>query len=56
MKINPVHSSNPSDPDGYHECANCDRLQAIPARNKQPGMNNYRRCHRCTELINDGRC
>ena len=56
MKISPIHSSNPSDPDVYHECTNCQYYQAIPQRNRVSGTAGYRRCHRCTELVNKGGC
>ena len=55
-RINPVYSSNPNDPDVHHVCSNCNYYQAIPSANWRQGTNNYRRCDRCTYLINNGGC
>ena len=52
----PIHSSNPSDPDVYRECSNCNYYQAIPDRNRQRGTNGYRRCSRCTSLMVSASC
>ena len=55
-RISPVHSTNPTDPDVYHECSNCQYYQQIPDRNKAAGTGGYRRCDRCTSLITQGGC
>lgn len=47
MKVNPYHSSDPSDPDVYHDYNDCPNGQQIPASNRQPGRSNYRRCENC---------
>lgn len=49
-KVPSYHSSNPSDPDVYHDHDNCPTGQQIPARNRRPGTGGYRRCKQCREL------
>jgi hypothetical protein len=46
-KVPPYHSSNPSDPDVYHDYDDCPTGQQIPAHNKVQGTGGYRRCHQC---------
>lgn len=50
MKVPAYHSTNPSDPDVYHDHSNCPTGQQIPARNKASGTNRYRRCQQCTQM------
>lgn len=49
-KVNPYHSSNPSDPDVYHDHDNCRTGQQIPARNRVLGTGGFRRCEHCVAL------
>jgi hypothetical protein len=42
-KVSPYHSSNPSDPDVYHDHDNCPTGQQIPPQNKMPGTG----CEQC---------
>ncbi len=51
MKVYPYHSSNPSDPDVYHDHDDCVSGLQIPAANKLTGTGGYRRCEHC---INKG--
>ena len=37
MKVSAYHSSNPSDPDVYHDHDNCPTGEQIPAHNRVPG-------------------
>jgi hypothetical protein len=46
-KVSPYYSSNPSDPDVYHDHDDCPTGQQIPPQNKLPGTGGYRRCHQC---------
>lgn len=48
-KVNPYHSSNPSDPDVYHDNDDCPAGKQIPSYNRVPGTGGYRRCQRCVE-------
>ena len=41
-KVSPYHSSNPSDPDVYHDHDECPTGQQIPAHNRVPGTGGYR--------------
>lgn len=47
-KVSPYHSSNPSDPDVYHDHSDCPTGQQIPDRNRVSGTGGYRRCTQCT--------
>lgn len=49
-KVAPYHSSNPSDPDVYHDHDNCPTGQQIPAANKESGTGGYRKCKQCEEM------
>ena len=49
-KISPVHSSNPTDPDVYHDNNDCHYYQRIPAQKIVRGTGGYPRCSRCNEL------
>jgi len=49
-KVAPYHSSNPSDPDVYHDHDNCPTGQQIPAANRVAGTGGYRRCKQCTDM------
>jgi hypothetical protein len=49
-KVSAYHSTNPSDPDVYHDHDNCPTGQQIPSYNKAPGTNGYRKCKQCTDL------
>lgn len=48
-KVTAYHSSNPSDPDVYHDYDDCPTGQQIPPQNKVPGTGGYRRCMQCIE-------
>ena len=50
MKVSAYYSTNPSDPDVYHDHDDCPEGQQIPARNKSQGTNGYRRCLSCTKM------
>lgn len=50
VKVSAYHSSNPSDPDVYHDHSDCPSGQQIPARNRVPGEGGYRRCVHCTSM------
>ena len=50
MKVAAYHSSNPSDPDVYHNHDDCPTGQQIPARNRVAGTGGYRRCQQCVAL------
>lgn len=49
-KVAPYHSSNPSDPDVYHDHDNCPTGQQIPPANRVAGTGGYRRCRQCTDM------
>lgn len=49
-KVSPYHSTNPRDPDVYHDHDNCPNGQQIPARNRAPGTGGYPRCQNCQRL------
>ena len=49
-KVSPYHSSNPSDPDVYHDHDDCPTGQQIPARNRVAGTGGNRHCKQCTDL------
>jgi hypothetical protein len=47
MKVPAYYSSNPSDPDVYHDHDDCPTGQQIPPRNRVSGRGNNRRCEQC---------
>ena len=47
MKVAAYHSSNPSDPDVYHDHDDCPSGQQIPSVNRRPGTGGYPRCQHC---------
>ena len=49
-KVANYYSTNPSDPDVYHDHDNCPTGQQIPSYNKAYGTNGYRKCKQCTDL------
>jgi hypothetical protein len=49
-KVAPYHSSNPSDPDVYHDHDDCPSGQQIPPQNRQGGTGGYPRCKHCVNL------
>jgi len=49
-KVAPYHSTNPSDPDVYHDHDTCPAGKQIPAHNRASGKNGYRRCKLCKDL------
>lgn len=49
-KVSPYHSTNPSDPDVYHDHDDCPTGKQIPARNKVRGTGGHRRCEDCKKL------
>lgn len=48
-KTSPCHSSNPSDPDVYHDYDDCPTGQQIPPQNRRPGKGGQRRCKQCEQ-------
>ena len=50
MKVPPYHSSNPSDPDVYHDHDDCVSGQQIPWWNKVSGTGNQRKCEHCSGM------
>lgn len=50
MKVSAYHSSNPSDPDVYHDHDDCPSGQQIPWQNKQSGTGGYPRCKHCRDM------
>ncbi len=49
-KVSPYHSSNPSDPDVYHDHDDCWSGKQIPPRNRLSGTGGYRKCEICVDL------
>ncbi len=50
VKVPVYHSSNPSDPNVYHDHDDCPAGQQIPLRNWVPGDGGFRRCEQCEAL------
>ena len=50
MKTTAYHSSNPSDPDVYHDHSNCPSGQQIPRQNRLSGTGGYPRCGHCMKM------
>jgi hypothetical protein len=48
-KVAPYHSTNPADPDVYHDYDDCPTGQQIPESNKESGTGGYRRCKQCED-------
>lgn len=48
-KVNPYHSSDPTDPDVYHDYDNCPAGVRIPWQNRRAGKGGNRRCKRCED-------
>ncbi len=49
-KVSPYYSTNPTDPDVYHDHDDCPTGKKIPERNKASGTGGYRRCENCVDL------
>ncbi len=49
VKVGAYHSSNPSDPDVYHDRDECPTGQQIPARNRLSGTGGNRKCKWCAD-------
>jgi hypothetical protein len=49
-KVAPYHSSNPSDPDVYHDHDDCPTGRQIPPENMEPGTGDYRKCEQCADM------
>ena len=49
-RVSPFHSSNPADPDVYHDQGNCSRGKLIPPQNRLGGTGGYRKCKVCEDL------
>lgn len=49
-KVSPYHSSNPTDPDVYHDHDDCVSGKQIPARNRLSGTGGNRKCKICISL------
>lgn len=49
-KVSAYHSSNPSDPDVYHDYDDCPTGRQIPAANRVAGDGGFRRCKQCIEM------
>ena len=50
MKVAPYHSSDPSDPDVYHDQTICPAGLKIPSANKVPGTGGHRKCQHCEQI------
>lgn len=50
MKVKAYHSTNPSDPDVYHNHDDCPSGQQIPAWNRAEGTGGYDQCKHCKKL------
>jgi hypothetical protein len=50
MRVPAYHSTNPSDPDVYHDHNDCPTGQQIPSYNRAPGSGGNRRCEQCTDM------
>ena len=50
MKVAPYHSSNPSDPDVYHDQSECPSGKQIPLKNRRVGDGGYRKCKHCADM------
>jgi hypothetical protein len=44
------HSTNPTDPDVYHDHENCPTGQQIPLRNRASGTNGWDLCGHCRKM------
>jgi hypothetical protein len=49
-KVSPYHSTDPTDPDVYHDYDSCPNGQQIPQKNWASGKNGYPRCKNCAKL------
>ena len=50
-KVYPFHSSNPADPDVWHDESICPPGRQIPPRNRVPGKGSgNRKCKKCIEI------
>ena len=49
-KVAAYHSSNPSDPDVYHDHDDCPPGSLIPARNRLSGTGGYPLCEKCAAM------
>jgi hypothetical protein len=49
-KVSPYHSSDPTQPDVYHNHDNCPSGQQIPARNRLSGKGGHAQCKHCKKL------
>lgn len=58
-KTSPFYSVNeekkPAASRVYHHNSSCPPGRDIPANERRPGTNNYRLCHDCETLNNQGR-
>ncbi|MGX5679973.1 hypothetical protein [Schumannella luteola] len=49
-KVSAYYSTNPSDPDVYHDQDNCPSGQQIPSYNRASGTNGYPKCKHCADM------
>lgn len=49
-KVAAYHSTNPSDPDRYHDHDDCPSGQQIPPHNRAVGTGGYPRCGHCQNM------
>ena len=50
-KVSPFHSSNPADPDVWHDESTCPPGKQIPRYNRVPGKGyGHRKCKKCIEI------
>ena len=49
-KVSPYHSTNPSDPDVYHDHDDCPPGSQIPPHKRAAGTGGHRRCHTCESM------
>lgn len=50
MRVNPYHSTNPSDPDVHHVHDDCPNGGQIPAANRSQGTSGYPLCGSCRRM------
>lgn len=49
-KVALFHSSNPADPDVYHDQSECPSGQQIPEENRVPGTGGFLKCEECIRM------
>ena len=49
-RVAPYHSTNPSDPDVYHDQSGCPTGQQVPPKNRASGDGGLRKCKQCAAM------